>query len=115
MNKSGSARRGALLGERKFEEARAGYGVVAVGRNFVEAERAVERLCFSHLRQCVEPHGAVANRSSGVDDSKGQGAAHAKAAISGANVEALHLADVVINFPEGNASRSCGRSRGDSL
>lgn len=53
--------------EGEFEEAGAGDGVVAVGGNFVEAERSVHGMGFGHGREGIETQEAVADCAGGGD------------------------------------------------
>src|SRR5712691_159123 len=78
--------------EAQFEVEGAGDGVVAVGRDFAEAELPVEGDGGLHEGgNRVEADGAVAEGAGLGQGGLGEGTAEAAAAEGGADVEALHL------------------------
>lgn len=100
---SRNARRADL--EIEFHVECAGDGIVAVGRNFFEAQAAIHGDCIFHYRlDGVEAHVPVAHLACDGDEMLGDGAPQSFAAKGGAQVEALHFANARRQLVERNAT-----------
>src|SRR5690242_13478955 len=90
--------------QRELEKRCARHRVVAIRLGLAEAERPVQRLRRSHLRQRVEEHPAVAARTRLADHCLGKLPAETAATRHGPHVQPLHLARVFVDPPERNAA-----------
>src|SRR5438270_2447561 len=88
----------------QFKADRSGRGIFQIGRYFAKAKLSVKSLRLQHDRKGVEAHLRVANGTGLGDCRVDQCASGAFATKNRLDVQALHFADSVFQFPQTNAT-----------
>jgi hypothetical protein len=74
-----------------------------VGRDFDEAEVAIETNGTLHRRERVEPHGVISDGTRFLDDPFGEHTSQTMAARAGADIQPFHFAELLRQRTEGDA------------